>query len=148
MQLHINTYGSYVHVKDAMFEIRRKLENGEVEKKHFAASKVHQIVMTTGMALSTDAIKLAMEYNVDLLFLEQHGKPIGRVWHSKLGSTTKIRKAQLQASLDTNGLKWVKAWLIQKMENQRNFIQDLKKHRPALADFLNDKVAKIENLTS
>lgn len=148
MQLHINTYGTYVHVKDAMFEIRRKLENGEVEKRHFAASKVHQIVMTTGMALSTDAIKLAMEYNVDLLFLEQHGKPIGRVWHSKLGSTTKIRKAQLQASLNETGLKWIKNWLIQKMENQRDFIQYLKKHRSSLSDYLNDKIDKIENLIS
>lgn len=148
MQLHINTYGTYVHVKDAMFEIRRKLENGEVEKKHFAASKVHQIVMTTGMALSTDAIKLAMEYNVDLLFLEQHGKPIGRIWHSKLGSTTKIRKAQLQASLNETGLKWIKNWLIQKMENQRDFLQYLKKHRSSLSDYLNDKIDKIENLIS
>lgn len=148
MQLHINTYGTYVHVKDAMFEIRRKLENGEVEKRHFAASKVHQIVMTTGMALSTDAIKLAMEYNVDLLFLEQHGKPIGRIWHSKLGSTTKIRKAQLQASLNETGLKWIKSWLIQKMENQRDFIQYLKKHRSSLTDYLKEKINKIENLIS
>ncbi|UBM60791.1 CRISPR-associated endonuclease Cas1 [Marinilongibacter aquaticus] len=148
MQLHINTYGTYVHVKDAMFEIRRKLDNGNLEKRHFAASKVRQIVMTTGMALSTDAVKLAMEHNVDLLFIEQHGKPIGRVWHSKLGSTTKIRKAQLQASLNERGLTWVKGWLIQKMENQRNFIQDLKKHRATMADYLDDKITKIENLTN
>jgi CRISPR-associated protein Cas1 len=145
MQLHINTYGTYVHVKDELFEIRIK-KDGEVVKKQFAASKVTQIIMTTGMALSTDAIKLAMIHNVDIVFLEQNGRPIGRVWHSKLVSTTKIRKAQLVASLNEVGLLWTKTWVIQKMENQLELIKDLKKHRPQHADFLNDKIGRVQNL--
>lgn len=147
MHLHINTYGTYVHVKDDMFEIRKKLENGELEKKHFSANKVTGIVLATGSALSTDAIKLAMTHNVDILFVEQNGEPIGRVWHAKLGSTTKIRKRQLEASLDKEGVKWTKAWLLAKLGNQLAFIKDLKKHRPQHADFLDDKVARIEALS-
>ena len=144
MHLHINTYGSYVHVKDETFEIRCKNEQGEVERKQFAAHKVTGIVMTTGSALSTDAIRLAMQHNVDLLFVEHDGDPIARIWHSKLGSTTKIRKAQLEASLSAEGLRWVKSWLRAKLENQRGFVQDLKKHRPQHADFLNDKLTRLE----
>lgn len=146
MQLHINTYGTYVHVKDDMFEIRNRDENKEVQKKHFSAQKVTALWLCTGTALSTDAIKLAMTHNVDIVFLEQDGEPFGRVWHSKLGSTTKIRKAQLEASLSSEGLRWIKAWLTQKLENQRDFIKDLKKHRPQHADFLTDKVSRIEAL--
>lgn len=142
MQLHITTYGTYVHVKDEMFEIRLK-KDGEVIKKQYAASKVTQIVMTTGMALSTDAVKLAMIHNVDIVFTEQHGDPIGRVWHSKLGSTTKIRKAQLTASLGEIGLQWTKKWLTDKLENQSEFIKDLKKHRPQHAEFLDNKIERI-----
>ena len=148
MHLHINTYGSYVHVKDETFEIRRKNEQGEVERKQFAAHKVTGIVMTTGSALSTDAIRLAMQHNVDLLFVEHDGDPIARIWHSKLGSTTKIRKAQLEASLSAEGLRWVKSWLRTKLDNQRGFVQDLKKHRPQHADFLNDKLARLEALAA
>ncbi len=147
MHIHINTYGTYVHVKDELFEIRKKNEQGEVERQHFAAHKVTGIVLSTGSALSTDAIKLAMMHNVDLLFVEHDGSPIGRVWHAKLGSTTKIRKAQLEASLSAVGLTWVKAWLLTKMGNQLDFIKDLKKHRPQHAAFLNDKIARIEALT-
>ena len=147
MQLYINTYGTYVHVKDEMFEIRKKNEKGEVEKKHYSAQKVTSIVMTTGSALSTDAVKLAMMHNVDIVFVEQSGDPIGRVWHSKLGSTTKIRKCQLEASLNDLGLKWTKIWLMTKLDNQLNFIKDLKKHRPQHTDFLNDKIARIEALS-
>ncbi len=148
MHLHINTYGTYVHVKDETFEIRQKNEQGVVEKKQFAAHKVTGIVMTTGSALSTDAIRLAMQHNVDLLFVEHDGDPIARIWHSKLGSTTKIRKAQLEASLVAEGLRWVKSWLGAKLGNQADFIKDLKKHRPQHADFLTDKLTRIEALAA
>lgn len=147
MHIHINTYGTYVHVKDELFEIRKKNAQGEVERQHFAAHKVQGIVLCTGAALSTDAIKLAMMHNVDLLFVEHDGSPIGRVWHAKLGSTTKIRKTQLEASLSAVGLVWVKAWLLAKLGNQLDFIKDLKKHRPQHADYLNDKLTRIEALT-
>ncbi|WP_273209916.1 CRISPR-associated endonuclease Cas1 [Runella zeae] len=147
MQLHINTYGTYVHVKDDMFEIRKKNEQGELEKKHYSALKVTGIVLATGSALSTDAIKLAMMHNVDILFIEQSGDPIGRVWHSKLGSTTKIRKRQLEASLGKEGVTWVKSWLMTKLDNQLSFVKELKKHRPQHVDYLNDKVTRIEALS-
>jgi CRISP-associated protein Cas1 len=147
MQLHVNTYGTYIHVKDELFEIRRKNDKGEIEKKQYSANKVTHILLTTGTSLSTDAVKLAMKFNVDIVFTEQDGSPIGRVWHSKLGSTTKIRKSQLEASLNATGVKWTKEWLMAKLDNQLNFIKDLKKHRPQHADFLNDKISRIEALS-
>ena len=101
-------------------------------------------MLTTGTSLSSDAVKLAMIHNVDIVFSEQNGTPIGRVWHSKLGSTTKIRKRQLETSVNAEGLKWVKEWLITKLENQLNFVKDLKKHRPQHTDFLNNKITRIE----
>ena len=147
MQIHINTYGSYLHVRDQLFEIKTPNE-GTNKVTQLAAHKVSSIVMATGTALSTDAIKLAMMNNVDIVFLEQHGDPIGRVWHSKLGSTTKIRKAQLQASLNELGLKWIKTWIILKIENQIMFIKDLKKHRPKLIEDLDEKAARLETIKS
>ena len=107
MQLHINTYGTYVHVKDQMFDIRLREKSGQVKSTPFSAAKIVSIVMTTGVSLSPDAVKLAMQHNIDLIFVEQDGSPMGRVWHSKLGSTTKIRKAHLEASLSAEGLRWV-----------------------------------------
>ncbi len=100
MQLFIDTYGTYVHVKDEMFEVRipdtDKDNNKEYKKHHFAAKKVTCILMPKAASLSTDAIILALKYNVDIVFIDYNGQPIGRVWHSKLGSTTRISKAQLQ----------------------------------------------------
>ncbi len=147
MQLHLNTPGAYLHVKDKMFEVRLK-KDGEVKKHLFAAQKVASILIATQAALSTDAIKLGMMFNVDIVFVEYDGQPFGRVWHSKLGSTTKIRKAQLEASLNETGLKWILEWLTSKITNQREFLMDLKKHRKTRADLIQKAVDKLDSQAS
>lgn len=148
MQLHITTYGTYLHVKDAMFDIRRRGEDGRVVSvATYSAEKVTHILLATGTSLSTDAVRLAMHHNVDLVFIEQQGDPIGRVWHAKLGSTTKIRKRQLEVSLGAEGLRWTKSWLLAKLDNQLQLVKSLKKHRPQHADFLDDKIVRLETLS-
>ncbi len=145
MQLYINTYGAYVHIKDEMFEIRIKKDK-EIEKHHYSAKKVKSIIISLGAALSSDAVKLAIDNNIDIVFVQKNGFPYGRLWHSKLGSTTKIRKAQLTASLDEVGVKWIKEWIAQKIQNQTEFIKNLKKHRQTKSDYLNNKITKLQNL--
>jgi CRISPR-associated protein Cas1 len=146
MQLHLNTYGTYLHVKDAMFDVRKKQGDGSWSSTPVAAHKVKSVWMGKGTALSSEAVALALRHNVDIVFLEGNGQPMGRVWHSKLGSTTRIRKCQLEASLDGRAMHWTRAWLGQKMENQANFVRDLKKHRAQHAVFLDDKIARVDAL--
>jgi CRISPR-associated protein Cas1 len=144
MQIFINTPGSYLHVKDEMFEVRFTKE-GKEEKQQLAAHKVTSIVLQKSAALSTDAIHLAVRFNIDIVIVENNGQPLGRFWHSRLGSTTKIRKSQLEASLSADAVKWVKEWVIKKIENQADFIEDLAKHRAAQAEYLKQQSEKIRS---
>ncbi len=147
MELIINTYGAYLHVKDQMFEVKIKPKDAtETQIHYFAVHKVKTILLSTGTALSSDAVRLAVQNNIDIVFLEYDGNPIGRVWHSKLGSTTAIRKRQLEASIGADGLTKTKEWVSKKVQNQKDFIQELKKHRPQHEDFLTDKTTRIEAL--
>lgn len=146
MQLYINTYGTYVHIKDLMFEIRVKKDDKE-QKHHFSAKKLESIVLAKGTALSSDAVKLAIMNNIDIVFIDWDGRPLGRIWHSKLGSTSLIRKKQLEASLNKEGLKAVKQWIGTKLDNEINFIKRLKKHRQKLSDYFDDKTSKMEALS-
>lgn len=147
MDLAINTQGAYLHVKDGIFEVViRQKENKERQKHYFAVHKIRTILLSVGTAMSTAAIRLAVQNNIDIVFLENNGKPIGRVWHSKLGSTTKIRKKQLQVSVSEQGVALTKEWICQKMENQKEFIQSLQKHRPHYQEFLQAKIQQIEAL--
>lgn len=146
MQLHLNTYGTYLHVKDAMFDVRRKQDDGSWNSTPVAAHKVKSVWMAKGTALSSDAVALALKHNVDIVFLEGSGQPLGRVWHSRLSSTTKIRRQQLEAAGDGRAPKFVKAWLSDKLQHQADFIRDLKKHRSQHHEYLTEKVDKIEAL--
>ncbi len=147
MQIFINTYGTYVHVKEEMFEIRQRTDQKEkVKINHLAAHKVTSFIMSKGASISTDAIALALKHNIDIVVVERDGHPIGRFWHSKLGSTTKIRKKQLEASLNHEGLGWIKKWIAQKLENQADYLQDLRKHRKAMSDLLAEKSESILSL--
>ncbi len=143
MQLHINTPGSYLHVKDQLFEIKVRDREGNTQKHHFSSKKVKTILLATSAALSTDAVKLAMMHNVDIVFVNYHGQPYGRVWHSKLGSTTKIRKAQLEASLNQTGFLWIQKWVIAKINNQREFLTELKRHRTSKATEIQSAIDRL-----
>jgi CRISPR-associated protein Cas1 len=145
MQLYINTYGTYVHIKDQMFEIRVK-KDGKETKHLFSAKKLESIVLAKGIALSSDAVKLAIINNIDIVFIDWDGRPLGRIWHSKLGSTSLIRKEQLKASLNKDGLKTIKLWISTKIDNEINFIKKLKKHRQQLSEYLDDKTTRMEAL--
>ncbi|HED08384.1 MAG TPA: CRISPR-associated endonuclease Cas1 [Ignavibacteria bacterium] len=145
MQLVINTYGTYVHVKDELFEIRVK-KDGLEQKHHFASQKVTSILLSKGSAISTDAIILALKNNIDIVVFEYDGKPVGRFWHSKPGSTTRIRKTQLEASMDQRAVFWIKSWLSEKVANQLELLKRLKKNRSAKAEYIQEQADKIENM--
>lgn len=145
MQLVINTYGTYVHIKDQLFEVTLT-KDGEKQKHHFASQKVTSILMSKGSAISTDAVILAMKNNIDILVFEHDGVPVGRFWHSKPGSTSKIRKQQLEASLNQIGVDWTKSWLAKKLDNQVEFLKRLKNHRPSTAETIQEKIDAISTL--
>lgn len=143
MQLHLNTYGAYLHVKDQLFEVKMTVD-GKTEKHHVAAHKVKSIWMAKSTALSTDAVHLAIKNNIDIVFLEYDGFPIGRVWHTKLGSTTLIRKKQLEASLDQRSLTYTQDWLGRKLLNQANLLRSLKKHRPQHQSYIDQQAERVD----
>lgn len=143
MQLIINTYGAYLYVKDDLFEIRV-----DGEKKQVSPKKVRSILITTGAALSSDAVKLAVEHNIDILFLNKYGKPFGRVWHDKLGSTARIRREQLKLSETEEGTKIGKNFIIQKFENQIRFLEELRDRRTRLSAEITSVRDTIKNALS
>lgn len=146
--LFINTRGAYLHVKNSMFSVRTKDEDTKKYQTHppIATHKVHRIFLHKGTMVSVDAMHLALTNNIDIVLMQNDERPIGRVWHTKLGSTTKIRKKQLEASLNNQGTAWVKQWLVAKLSNQAAMIENLMKHRESKQDYLGEKAGKIRAL--
>jgi CRISP-associated protein Cas1 len=139
MQLVINSYGASLRRDHNCFVISDKEKKFEV-----SADKVEGILISTSAFLSTDAIACAIEHNIDIVFLDGFGNPYGRVWHCKLGSTTLIRRKQLEASLSESGTVLACSFIIEKLKNQIQFLKDLKKNRDHHQDELERSIHTID----
>lgn len=139
MQLVINTYGSYLRKNGDCFLVKNDDRVFEISGR-----KVESIMITTSAYLSTDALKMAVENNIDVIFLDEFGDPYGRVWHSKLGSAVLIRRRQLEAGGTEEGFNLAKSWIARKIENQIDFIERLKKPRAEKAAFLEDSLVNLK----
>ncbi len=124
MELVINSRGACISKIDERFQVTT-----EAGKQEFSSKKVEKILITTSALITTDALKLAIENNIDVVFLEYSGKPFARVWHSKLGSITTIRRHQLKLNELAMGTEFVKEWIEQKISNQINHLNKLKLNR-------------------
>lgn len=124
MELVINSRGAHISKVDERFQVTI-----DGVKQEFSSKKVEKILITTSALVTTDALKLAIENNIDVVFLEYSGKPFARVWHSKLGSITTIRRHQLKLNELSMGTEFVKEWIDQKISNQINHLNKLKLNR-------------------
>lgn len=140
MQLVINTYGAYLRKSGNCFLVKKDEKSFEV-----AVGKVNSILITTAAYITTDAIKLAVDNNIDIVFLDAHGDPYGRVWHPKLGSTTLIRRRQLEIYESLDGLNLAKEWGLKKLDNQIELLSRLKKAREEKREELERFISEIEH---
>lgn len=141
MQLVINTRGAFLKKEKNCFLIRNDEKTFEI-----SVDKVDSILITTSATITTDAIEFAVEHNIDIIFLNHFGDPYGRVWHSKLGSTTLIRRRQLEAASEDTGFNLTKGWIKQKIENQIDLLKNLKKNRPEQKETLEQFITRLEVL--
>ena len=100
MQPVINTYGAFLRKQGDCLLVKNEDKTFEVSLR-----KVDSILITTGAYLSTDVIKAAIEHNIEILFMDEFGEPYGRLWHPKLGSTTLIRRGQLERHFHQNKIE-------------------------------------------
>ncbi len=70
MELVINTYGSYLQKKDYLFKIKTEDKVFEI-----SSTKISSILISTGAYITTDAIKMAMDNNIDIVFFNDYRTP-------------------------------------------------------------------------
>ena len=141
MQLVINSPGTFITQKEGCFRLKNK-------DKHFDISpqKVESIVITNQAMITTQAIVAALENNIDIIFLDKYGNPIGRVWFAKMGSTALIRRKQLEIAEDEKGLELVLDMIRQKIENQLGFLKKLMYARPSKEKIFEKPVKIIDSV--
>ncbi|MGB9730749.1 MULTISPECIES: CRISPR-associated endonuclease Cas1 [Calditerrivibrio] len=141
MQLVINTYGAFIQKNGNCFRV--KIEDKVLD---ISANKISSILISTSATITTDVIKHALEHNIDIVFLDDFGDPYGRIWHPKLGSTTLIRRKQLEISEKEEGLKLAISWIENKFQNQIELLKKLRETRPQRSAEITSYIEKLKNI--
>jgi len=129
MQLFIQKPGTFITQKDECFLLKN-----QDDKREYSPLKVESLVLTHQAMISTQAVVMALKHNIDIVFLDKYGDPLGRIWFPRMGSTTLIRRKQLEAAENSFGTELVKDLIVRKMENQERFLKKLMQSRPGSED--------------
>ncbi len=138
MQLFVNTPGTYITQKDECF--RFKQAEAVID---MSPLKLESIVISNKVLISSQAIALALEHNIDIVFLDKYGDPQGRIWFSKMGSTALIRRKQLELAGSASGMQIIKDMIGQKMKNQLRFLKKLMHARPGREEHFEEALETI-----
>jgi CRISPR-associated protein Cas1 len=120
MQLVLNSFGASLKKENGLFLVQTADLTQTLHPKD-----VKSISLSQGARISSDAVLLAIENEIDVLFVDKMGKHQGRIWSSKYGSISEIRKKQLEFLYGNRVVNWVKDKIIEKINNQIAFISSL-----------------------
>lgn len=140
MQIVINTPGTFLTQKDTCFRLKQ-----QERKLDISPLKVESIIISNQAMISSQAVVLALEHNIDVVFLDGYGDPMGRIWFSKMGSTALVRRRQLEAADGDQGVRLVCDIVGRKLQNQENFLKKLMYARPDRKEFFAPFLQVIEN---
>lgn len=117
MELVINTFGLSIGRGNEGFVI-----NGKDGTQRIPADGITSILICKGVQITSDAVLLAIEKEIEILFIDKTGNPVGRIWSPKYGSISTIRKGQLAFCSCKDSVKWIKDTIRKKIENQQAFL--------------------------
>lgn len=113
MHLVLNSFGTSLGVDEGVFVIKHP--DGI---QRIAPAKVSSITLRKGIRLTSNALYLAIEHQIEVLLVDRTGKPYGRLWSSRFGSISTIRRKQVDWARQTAGANWVRQLISQKIQNQ------------------------------
>lgn len=120
MELVLNTFGtSLVRENNNLMVIHKD------GKQIVPLDKLKTILISKGARLSSDAALLAIDNEIEILFVDNLGKPQGRLWSVKYGSVSTIRRKQLNFTFSPFAVDWIKEIISTKLDNQVALLMSL-----------------------
>ncbi|RME10226.1 MAG: CRISPR-associated endonuclease Cas1 [Bacteroidetes bacterium] len=113
MHIVLNSFGASIGQENSLFAV------STAEGKQLIAPRdVKSITVSRGARISSDAVLLAIQNEVDVIFVDSTGKPQGRVWSIRYGSVSDIRRRQLDFLYSSAAVDWVKELVVEKINGQ------------------------------
>lgn len=136
MELVINSFGTSLSRDNEGFVIA----NSDGIQR-IPAFGIKSIQISRGAQITSDAVMLAVENEIDIIFMDKAGKPVARIWSPKYGSISTIRKGQIAFTFSKYAVNWIKNIIMHKIENQQALLLMM----PANDNITKNKVSRAIN---
>lgn len=140
MELVLNTFGTSLSRDNEGFVITHK--DG---KQRLPVIGIKSIQISRGAQITSDAVMLAIENEIEVLFMDKTGEPVGRVWSPRYGSISTIRKGQLNFTFTHDALEWIKEIISKKIENQQALLLMMRADDPETDATRNKSIQRLED---
>jgi len=105
------------------------------------------VVVTSGVSITSSAVRALARYGVDIVFLDPHGTPMISLCPPWISASVETRLAQYRARLDPSlRLAYAKAFAQAKVLNQAHFLQEL--YLKTKASWLVEEAEKLQRLAA
>lgn len=140
MELVLNTYGVSLNRDNEGFIVSHK--DG---KQRLPVDGITNIQISKGAQITSDAVMLAIENEIEIVFVDKSGNPVGRVWSPKYGSISTIRKGQLNFTYTKDAVEWIKDIIIKKIENQQALLLMMHTNDFQIGEIRKKSITRLEN---
>lgn len=140
MELVLNTFGTSLNRDNEGFVVTHK--DG---RQRIPVAGIKSIQISRGAQITSDAVMLAIEHEIEVLFMDKSGMPIGRIWSPRYGSVSTIRKGQLNFTFSNDALQWIKEIIRRKIENQQALLLMMRTDNVAIYRKREKNIARLED---
>lgn len=148
MILEISSHGSILKRQNDLFVVKNHEDKSEVP-----AEKVDAIIVSANILISSQAVKLCIEKNIQLVVADWAGRPVARLWASTAGKSTDLRRKQYLNQDTALSIEISLDIVRTKLKRQKEFMLDLKNNRKSevheiarAIDIIADALAKVGQL--
>lgn len=124
-KIFLDDFGIFLGCKRNRFVVKKGKDSHE-----FLADDVDSIVCTSrGAAVSSSALNLAINHNVQVVFARYSGWPYAMVMPTTMTGSVRARREQFSAYTDERGFMLAKGFVKGKIKNQANLLKLMAKNR-------------------
>jgi len=142
MNVFLDDFGIFLGRKRNRFYVKK---NSEV--KEILSDDVDSIICcSSGVTISTSAMELATENNIQIVFAKYRGWPYAVLMPASLTGSVRARREQFLAYNDKRSIILAKKFIAGKLVNQANFIKLMAKNRRQTDTKLSEKLYETSKL--
>lgn len=141
MIIEISTHGTSLKRNHDSFVI----QNNE-QKSEWPAEKIDAIIISANSVVSTQAIKLAMEKQIQMVFSNWSGRPFARVWTSTQGRATELRRWQYLNQNTATGLEISIDIVTKKIKRQKKLLVEFRNNREKKFREVDEAISTIDDV--